>query len=159
MADIKGVFLQDGVVLVVTVSPDRKAAGVMIEKLRVTAGNLPGPVTAMKQATIHVPMNVAMGEAGATLRQVVRGFAIVGEGTRGLILAQLGGETHTIPLPAAGGTGDSFVYEANVALPAGRLYQATFFLLLERDADRPEFGGDLAVESLDVEILPAAKYA
>lgn len=155
MAEIKGVFLQDGVVLVASVSADLASVGVMIEKLRVTAGNLPGPATVTRQATIHIPLKAAEGRSEVTIRQVVRGFANLGEGTRGLVLAQLGGQTHTIPLPRAGDVGDNFVYEATVALPPGRLYQATFFLLLERDADLPEFGGDLAVESLDIELLPS----
>lgn len=159
MAEIKGVFIQDAVVLAVNVSPDRKATTVIIEKLRVTAGNLPGPVTATRQATIHVPLEPAEGEDEVTVRQVVRGFVRVGKGARGLILAQLGGQTHTIPLPCHGENGDDFTYEAVATLPAGRLYQATFFLLLERDAHRPEFGGDLTVGSLDVEILPAAGKA
>jgi hypothetical protein len=159
MADIKGVYLQDGVVLVVNVSQDRKAATVMIEKLRVVGGDVGDPVTATREATIHIPMTPAEGESEARLRQVVRGSASIGEGTRGLILAQLGGETHTVPLPCPGTPGNDFVYEADVTLPAGRLYQATFFLLLERDADRPEFGGDLSVQSLDVEILPACSKA
>lgn len=159
MAEIKGVFLQDGVVLVSNVSPDRRATTVIIEKLRAAGGDLPGPLTIGRWATIHVPLEAAEGEAAITLRQVVRGFARVGPGARGVILAQLAGATHTIPVPPAGSSGEDLVYEAEATLPAGRAYQATFFLLLERDADRPEFGGDLAVESLDLEILTAPPAA
>ncbi|MDG3005557.1 hypothetical protein [Paludisphaera mucosa] len=151
MAEIKGIFLLDGVVLVPNVSPDRRATTVRIEKLRVVGGDLPGPLSATRTATIHIPFEDA--KAGVTVRQVVRGFARVSPGARGVILAQLGGATHQIPIPPPGSSGEDLVYEAESTIPAGRIYLATFFLLLERDADRPEFGGDLAIESLDVEIL------
>lgn len=152
MADIKGIFLQDGVVLVTNVSPDRKAATVNIEKLRVAQGSIPGPLTSIKSATVHIPVDDA--DSDVTVRQIVRGSASVTPGARGLILAQLGGATHQIPLPTAGSSDDAFQFESEAVVPAGRVYQASFLLLLERDADRPEIGGDLAVESLNVEFLP-----
>lgn len=151
MAEIKGVCLQDAVVLVTNVSPDRRAATVLIEKLRAAAGDLPGPLTAWRTATIQIPFEGI--DHDVSVRQIVRGFARVTPGARGLILAQLGGTTHQVPIPPAGSGGEDFVYGAESILPAGRIYQATFFLLLERDADRPEYGGLLIVESLDVQIL------
>src|SRR4051794_38467650 len=104
MAEIRGVFLQDGVVLVSNVSPDRKAASVLIEKLRAVAGDLPGPLSTTRWATIHIPLE--QGEGEVTVRQVVRGFARVSPGARGVILAQLGGATHQIPIPPPGSAGE-----------------------------------------------------
>jgi hypothetical protein len=89
-----------------------------------------------------------------TIHQIVRGHADVQPGSRGVIVAQQGGNTWQIPLPGSDSSDKSYKHDVTSTLPKGARYQATFFLLLERDADKPEFGGDISVESLDIEIQP-----
>jgi hypothetical protein len=155
MAKIKGVFLPDSVDLVSNVSSDRQAVTVMIEKLRVTLGGVSGPLTVSRAATILVPLDMA--DADLTVRQVVRGVADVRPGARAVLLAQLGGQTVQIELPKPDTEDKNYAYTLLSTLPKGAPYQATLFLLLERDVDRPEIGGDITVESLDIEIQPPTK--
>jgi hypothetical protein len=55
-------------------------------------------------------------------------------------------------LPDAGSKDKRYEHAVISTILKGAPYQATFSLLLERDADKPELGGDLSVESLDIEI-------
>jgi len=155
MAKIKGVFLPDSVDLVSSVSTDQQAATVLIEKLRVTLGGIPGPLTVTRVATILIPFDKA--DSDLTIQQVVRGVADVRPGARALLVAQLGGQTVQVELPKPNAKDTNFTASMSSTLPQGAPYQASFFLLLERDVDRPEIGGDLAVQSLDIEIQPPKK--
>jgi hypothetical protein len=152
MAKIKGVFLQDSVVLATNVSPDQQAATAIIENLRVALGGIPGALTATRVATINIPFDES--DADLTVTQVVRGFADVNPGARALVLAQLGGKTIQINLPKPGAEAKDFEYSSSSIVAKGAPYQASFFLLLERDADRPEIGGVVEVQSLDIEVQP-----
>jgi hypothetical protein len=155
MAKIKGVFLPDSVTIVSNVSPDQQAATVLVEKLQVSLGGVPGPLTVTRTATILIPLDDADSEL--TLDQQVRGAADIQPGARGLLLVQLGGNTFQVDLPSPNAKDKGFEKLITSKLPKGAPYQATFFLLLERDADKPELGGNITVDSLNISIVPPAK--
>jgi len=155
MAKIKGVLLPDSVTIASNVSQDQQAATVLIEKLQVSLGGVPGPLTVTRTATVLIPFDEANSEL--TLDQQVRGFADIQPGARGLLLVQLGGNTFQVDLPSPDAEDKNFVKLITSKLPKGAPYQATFFLLLERDEDKPGLGGNITVDSLNIEIVSPAK--
>jgi len=112
-------------------------------------------------ATVLIPFDEADSEL--TLDQQVRGFADIKPGARSLLFVQLGGNTFQVDLPNPDAEDEDkdkdkdFVKLITSKLPKGAPYQATFFLLLERDADKPELGGIITIDSLDISIVPPAK--
>jgi hypothetical protein len=155
MAKIKGVFLPDSVTISPVVSADQQAATVRVEKLQVSLGGVSGPLTVTRSATILIPIDNSDGEI--TIDQQVRGTADIQSGVRGLLLVQLGGNTFQVDLPSPGAKDKDFEKLVTSKLPKDTPYQATFFLLLERDADKPALGGLIVVDSLDVSISAPAK--
>ena len=119
MAKIKSVFLPDSVTIASNVSHDQQAATVLIEKLQVSLGGVPGPLTVTRTATVLIPFDEANSEL--MLDQQVRGFADIQPGARGLLLVQLGGNTFQVDLPSPDAEDKNFVKLITSKLPKGAL--------------------------------------
>lgn len=143
----KGARLQDVVTVSTGISPDGNEAALLFANLEVRTQGRGAPLVATRTVSLSLPL--AENDTDRKVLQHIRGHVSSTYGARLILLAQLSGKTFLVDLPPD--KEDVFFQQFESTVPAGQPYQATFFLLAERNSDLAE--GTLVVETLDV-LLP-----
>ncbi|MBM3242571.1 hypothetical protein FJZ31_40440 [Candidatus Poribacteria bacterium] len=151
MAKFKKVLLEDMVQIASNISEDGQAVGIIFQNLEISLGGYKrGPLVTTRVVSITIP--IAESDTDILVQQDIRGSVSVDQGARAILVAHLSGKTNLIDLPKHTCNHEDFQYSFDSTLPAGVDYQATFFLLVERDSNDEDLGVHLVVDSLDIEL-------
>jgi hypothetical protein len=147
-------------------SPDKQATTVTFRNLVVSIPDVPPPpagtppdVAAARIAgmpgidtrTATVVLPIEARNKPTPLTQYVRGHIDVSDYAQAVLIVRAAGKTTVVDLKAAAKEGD-YRQRIDGSLPVGAIYQATLTLMLERVHGDPTRGGQLTVDSFDVEL-------
>ncbi|NUO10355.1 MAG: hypothetical protein HUU08_17135 [Candidatus Brocadia sp.] len=132
-----------------SLSPDGRAASLLFNHLEAKIDPKDKGVR-VKTNTATFILPVIDNDKELQIKQDIRGFVCVAQGTRAVLLAQMGGKTILIDLPQSSSGGEDFTRTFETTLSAGQDCQGTFFLLVERDSDDEKKFAHLAIDSIDI---------
>jgi hypothetical protein len=138
-----------------TRSPDGEEFTILFDKLIAQVGKGMGTSSIdTRQFSFVLPVEGTWAQGTGDDTPVsldIRGHAFVDPKTRAVLLVQAGGETQIFQWDDIRKAGE-FTQTVEGKIPAGSDYQATLFLLVERDTHHPGSTAVLTLDSLDLKL-------